>query len=455
MNWGIFGNKVALAYLESIAKSDCLGNAYLFYGPEGIGKKSAAIKFAQLLNCECSEDKRCDSCNQIETLNHPELLLIEDLNKPRWFSRTKTIERLHGFGIKTQDDYLETVSAIIEKGLIEEPYPVMDPRMGYDCFLINTDLLFGRGSVPSSECYTPKEISESLRQKFEKGDISEKEYGLLRLLYELPVSILPYRGRIPVAYVTERSGWRFVRPIRRFLSFTSDRCFKIVIIDDAHKMTEEAQNSLLKTLEDTPAMSLIILVTSQKDLLFDTIRSRCQQIAFNPLSRKELDDAIDGLLGFKPDEYEAVLSLCEGSPGNLLNLLVSNATEEFVLIGQLFDDLARDKAAGVFRFARSVFSKKAAGRKRKQVEVSEALGMVAFYLTEMIKVKMGLKSVFRSQALAEALERQSRRFGFEKLIEAVEIIRERSRVAWRNVDLDLLFESTLLKVARLLGCFEA
>lgn len=444
---------MVLAHLEDIALSRSLGNAYLFYGPEGVGKKLAAIKFAQILNCQCKEGAKCYSCKQIETLNHPEVLLIEDLNKPRWFSRSRTIERLHGFGINSKEDYLETVGSIVEKGLIEEPYPVMDPRMDLDCFLINTDLLFGRGSVPSSECYTPLEISDSLRQKYEKGDLSQKEYGLLSLLYELPISILPYRGRIPVAYVSERSGWRFVRPIRKFLSFATAQSFRTVIVDDAYKMTEEAQNSLLKTLEEAPGGSVVILITSQRDLLFDTIRSRCQEIAFNPLGKSNLEDALDKLVGFRPDEYEVLLSLCEGSPGKLLSLLVSDAMQDFALISGFFEDLSNGKVASVFKISGDLFSKVSSKRKRKQLEVSDFLGRIAFYVAELIKIQMGLPSTFRSSILLEALERQARRFSYAKLLESAEVIRARSQIAWRNVDLDLLVESTLLRIAKVLGCF--
>lgn len=452
MNWGIIGNKGVLSLLEEIASSDCLGNAYLFYGPDGVGKKLAAIGFAKLLNCKCIDGARCDSCNRIETLSHPDLLLIQDLNKPRWFSRSQIIEKLSGFGINSREDYLETVCRVIEKGLVEEPYPVLDPKIDLDCFAINTDLIFGRGSVPSSECYTPHEISESLRRRYEKGDLSDKEYGLLRLLYELPLSILPYRGRIPVAYVTERSGWRFVRPIRRFLSFTSaEESWKVVIIDDAHKMTEEAQNSLLKTLEEPPGKSVIIMVTSQKEMLFDTIKSRCQQIYFKPLSKPELEEAFDRLVGFRPDEYQALLALCEGSPGNMLNLLASDAIDDLSLVSELFDELSLGRSSSVFKFVKSFLSRSAPNRKRRQVEVNNAFARLALYITEIVKVEMGFGSIFKSSSMVDALERQAARFSQEKLLEAAELIRARSQIAWWNVDLELLLEATLLRVANILA----
>ncbi|MDD5491210.1 MAG: DNA polymerase III subunit delta' [bacterium] len=63
---------------------------------------------------------------------------------------------------------------------------------------------------------------------------------------------------------------------------------KVYIIDDAHILTREASNCLLKTLEEPPLNSLIILVTANPSALLLTIRSRCQKIGFKPLPAPEV-----------------------------------------------------------------------------------------------------------------------------------------------------------------------
>ena len=50
---------------------------------------------------------------------------------------------------------------------------------------------------------------------------------------------------------------------------------KVFIINDSDKMTEEAQNSLLKTLEEPPEYIMIILITANENKLLNTIKSRC------------------------------------------------------------------------------------------------------------------------------------------------------------------------------------
>ena len=56
---------------------------------------------------------------------------------------------------------------------------------------------------------------------------------------------------------------------------------KVYIINDCDKMTREAQNCLLKTLEEPPEFIIIILISSNENLILNTIKSRCTSIKFN------------------------------------------------------------------------------------------------------------------------------------------------------------------------------
>jgi DNA polymerase III, gamma/tau subunits len=64
--------------------------------------------------------------------------------------------------------------------------------------------------------------------------------------------------------------------------------YKIYIIDKSERMTVEAQNALLKTLEEPPEYAIIILVTNNKESLLPTIRSRCEIIKFTPIPLVEI-----------------------------------------------------------------------------------------------------------------------------------------------------------------------
>ena len=72
-----------------------------------------------------------------------------------------------------------------------------------------------------------------------------------------------------------------VRDVQNFLSYKSYYgSFKIVVVDDAEKMNQEAQSCFLKTLEEPKGRTLIIMISSKPDLLLPTIISRCQMVKF-------------------------------------------------------------------------------------------------------------------------------------------------------------------------------
>lgn len=81
-----------------------------------------------------------------------------------------------------------------------------------------------------------------------------------------------------------------IRDASWFLSLTKSRAeYKAVLIDEAHCMNEEAQNSLLKTLEEPAGKSVIILTSSHPRMLLKTVRSRVEEIKFFPASAKEAE----------------------------------------------------------------------------------------------------------------------------------------------------------------------
>ncbi|MGE5197700.1 MAG: ATP-binding protein, partial [Deltaproteobacteria bacterium] len=103
---------------------------------------------------------------------------------------------------------------------------------------------------------------------------------------------------------------------------------KVFIINDAHNLTGESANALLKTLEEPPKDSLIILVSSRPNLLFKTVISRCKVIKFYPLERKVLAEIMrrDYLLDVQAAHYLAYF--CEGRIGEAVRLKDSGMLDE-------------------------------------------------------------------------------------------------------------------------------
>ena len=94
---------------------------------------------------------------------------------------------------------------------------------------------------------------------------------------------------------------------------------KIYIINNSEKMTKEAQNSLLKTLEEPPEYVVIILITENQNLLLNTIKSRCTSIKFNGLTNDEIKQILKekGFTDFSQNVFE----FAEGSAKLALEVL--------------------------------------------------------------------------------------------------------------------------------------
>jgi DNA polymerase III subunit delta' len=112
----------------------------------------------------------------------------------------------------------------------------------------------------------------------------------------------------------ERLGIDQARSIQVFLGGQAlARGRKIAIFDEAQALTEDAQNALLKTLEEPPRSSLIILVCHNASKLLPTVRSRCQRLAFAPLDRRTVETILSTRAGRSPEDARAVALHSEGT----------------------------------------------------------------------------------------------------------------------------------------------
>lgn len=94
---------------------------------------------------------------------------------------------------------------------------------------------------------------------------------------------------------------------------------KVYIINDCDKMTDEAQNCLLKTLEEPPEFVVIIMISSNENLILNTIKSRCMTVKFKKIGDNELLDYSKNVLGYQ-DISENLLKSFDGSIGKAAKL---------------------------------------------------------------------------------------------------------------------------------------
>lgn len=127
----------------------------------------------------------------------------------------------------------------------------------------------------------------------------------------------PEKNLIRIDAMREMSREAQFRPFQGRLRF--------FIVDQAEKMNEEAANSILKTLEEPPETSKMILVTAFPQRLLPTIRSRCQLLSFHPVEREQIETC---LRRHECEEVELRAAFADGSIGRALALDLEQLIED-------------------------------------------------------------------------------------------------------------------------------
>lgn len=124
--------------------------------------------------------------------------------------------------------------------------------------------------------------------------------------------VVPYKRNLRVGAIRELEREAHFRP------FEAGK--RIFIINDADKMNDSAANALLKTLEEPPSTTYLILITSRPDSLLQTIRSRCQMIRFAPVPAAEIESLLVRTGRFTDDDASVAARVSGGCPGKALAL---------------------------------------------------------------------------------------------------------------------------------------
>jgi DNA polymerase-3 subunit delta' len=96
--------------------------------------------------------------------------------------------------------------------------------------------------------------------------------------------------------------------------------YKVCVLDGADTLTEQAQNSMLKSLEEPPGDGVFILITHNPDAVLSTIHSRCQVLRLQPVAEVAIADLLVQKRGLAEKEAALMAALSHGLPGFALAL---------------------------------------------------------------------------------------------------------------------------------------
>jgi DNA polymerase-3 subunit delta' len=274
------GQQAALSSLQAALSSGAVPHAYLFSGPDGVGKELAASGLAKALLCRQKPNEgcgECDDCGRIERRSHPDVFWVLP----------------------------EEVA--VSRGLL------------------------GRSDISGTPSRDIK--VEQVRKLSERLSLRALEGGA-----------------------------------------------KVSILVEADRLNPQAQNALLKTLEEPPPQTFIVLLTSAPDRLLPTLRSRCSPLKFRPLSNEIIAEAVKAANAAGAENAFAIAAMSGGSMGRALSWDADAFSHRKQLVAD-FEALRWDNLTQVVQFAETY------GASREEAE-SAALLLLA-WLADVILARAG------------------------------------------------------------------
>jgi DNA polymerase-3 subunit gamma/tau len=241
--------------------------------------------------------------------------------------------------------------------------------------------------------------------------------------------------------------------------------YKVYILDEAHSLTADASNALLKTLEEPPPHAIFVLCTTESAKLLPTIRSRCQRFSFNRPSPREIAQVLSGIcqaegIEAEPEALHLIARAASGSfrdPTTVLDQLSTTtdgkitAAEAAELLGvvpeqalvDIVDRVASGHAAGVLH---QIDALAAQGQDLADL-VSALLGHLRLLYLLQHAGSLPDSAAPGEESLA-ALERQAAALPAYETLRAVDLLTAALQEIRDGADPRLPLEVALLKAAR-------
>ncbi len=315
----VIGQRLAIDLIKRAIAEKRLAHAYLFIGPDGVGKTLLAKILAQSLNCEsenmdpCNE---CVSCKKIGGNNHPDVGWIYP----------------EGKSLQIKIDSIRQVQQVL--------------------------------------------------------------------------ALKPYEGKA-----------------------------KVYIIDGADHMTEEAANCLLKTLEEPPQGSTLILLASNISRLYPTVISRCQKIPFYPLGEEPVKKEIMRRYGMDEKKASYISRFSEGRLGKAIEAVEDEAF------------IKRDKIVDEFISPRRLGYEELWLYHEPREKVNDILNTLAVYFRDLLIFNLSRDfDLLVNLDKADEILRNSKRYSVEKLEEIIERILATQDLIRSNANIKIALSSMRLNI---------
>lgn len=214
--------------------------------------------------------------------------------------------------------------------------------------------------------------------------------------------------------------------------------YKIYIIDNASGMTPQAQNALLKTLEEPPAYAVILLLADNREALLPTILSRCVELRLKPVSETEIRAFLMDRLHVPDYQAEIEAAFAQGNPGKARR--IAESPEFMEMVANAVHQMKRSREKEIYEMVDAV-----RGLSAEKQNIQDYLDLYAMWFRDVLLFKATREvdglifkeevSAIRERAAVSSYE------GIEKILQAIGKAGDRLRA---NVNFDLTMELLFL-----------
>ncbi len=268
------------------------------------------------------------------------------------------------------------------------------------------------GSQPCMECHACKQV------------LSDNHPDLIHVTHVKPATI-------GVDDIREQvTDTIMIRPYSSY--------YKIYIIDEAEKMTVQAQNALLKTIEEPPSYAVIILLTTNPEAFLPTILSRCVQLKLRPLQDSVVEEYLENVLKLPESDARLCAAFARGNLGKAIRLAGSDDFRH--MYEELIDVLKHVKEMNITDLLARI-----KGWEDEHMDIYECLDFMQVWYRDALMYKVTKDMdllIFKDEY--DAIGEMTRHIGydgFEMILQAIEKARVRLQA---NVNKELTMELMLL-----------
>lgn len=317
-----------------------------------------------------------------------------------------------------QEQIKEHLQNALESGKISHAYIINGEKSSGKEFIAKVFAMALQcetgGTEPCQECHSCKQA------------LTSNQPDIIRVIHEKPNTISVDDIRVQI------NNDVAIKP------YSSH--YKVYILNEAEKMTPQAQNALLKTLEEPPEYAVILLLTANVNSLLPTILSRCVVLNMKPVSDTQVKKYLMEQLQIPDYKAEVCVAFARGNVGKAKSLATSEDFEN-----------VKNEALSLLKYIKDMELHEIIAAIKKiteyKLEIKDYLDIMAIWYRDILLFKATKDAnhlVFREEltALRQAASRSSYE-GIENIIKALDKAKARLNA---NVNFDLTMELLLLEI---------